>query len=105
MKYSITTIQFFPCSTTEQVGEDEYIESISYSANIAINDSFIIQLSGDLNQCDWSIPIANEAKWSSDEDQNDAYDNVDKDELIAFLKSDGVENNYYWLEQNAHETY
>lgn len=105
MTYSITTIQFFPCDTTEQVSKNEFIESKSYSANIAINDSFIIQLSGDLNECSWSIPEAKEAKWSSDEGQDEAYENVDEKELIAFLESEGVENNYYWLEQNAHETY
>lgn len=105
MKYSITTIQFWPCDTTEQVGENEFVESKSYSANIAINDSFIIQLSGDLDSCDWSIPNAKEAKWSSDDAQDDAYSNINKDELVAFLESEGVENNYYWLEQNAHETY
>lgn len=105
MKYSITTIQFFPCDTTEQVGENEFIENKTYSANIAINDSFIIQLSGDKDQSSWSIPEAREAKWNSDEGQDNACDSVDKDDLINFLESEGVENNYYWLEQNAHETY
>jgi len=105
MKYSITTIQFFPCATTEQVGENEFIESKSYGANIAINDSFIIQLSGDLDKCDWSIPESREAKWNNDESQDDACENIDKDELIAFLEAEGVENNYFWLEENCNETY
>lgn len=105
MKYSITGIQFFPCDTTEQVSENEFIESKSYSANIIINDSFIIQASGDLNECSWSIPEAKEAKWNSDKAQDDAYANVDKDELIAFLKSDGIENNYFWLNENSDELY
>ncbi len=105
MKYSITTIQFFPRDTTEQVGENEFIKNKSYSANIAINDSFIIQLSGDSNECSWSIPEAKEVKWNTDEGQDHAYNNVDEADLIEFLESEGVENNYYWLEKNAQEVY
>lgn len=105
MEFSITTIQFFPNSFTEAVSETEVRTIRTYSANIAINDKFIIRLSGDEESCEWSIPAGDEMAWNDKEGQDWACENVDEDELVAWLESEGVENNYFWLEQNADETY
>lgn len=103
--FEITTIQFFPATRIDQLSEDEFVEIKTYSANIVLNDEFIVQLSGDGNQCDISIPTSNEQSWKHDDRQDWAYENLDLDEIIKFLESEGIENNYYFLEQNANETY
>ena len=105
MKFEITTIQFFNQTFERPISETDTETVRQYSANIAINDKFIIQLSGNDNSCECSIPSSDEMCWNGDKDQDWARENVDEDELVAWLVSEGVENNFAWLEANAHEAY
>ena len=101
----ITTIQFFEQSFERAISEKETETVRSYSANIAIDDKFMIQLSGNDESCDVSIPSPSEACWNGEEGQKFAYENLDADEVMAKLEAMGVENNRDWLNENADEYY
>lgn len=104
-QFKVTNIQFFDHSFTEQVSEFGLEEVKSYSANIIINDDFVVQLSGDENQCDVSIPTSNECFWNDEKKQDTAYDRFSISEIDKILDAEGIENNYYFLEENADEAY
>ena len=101
----ITTIQFFEQSFERAISETETENVRSYSANIAIDDKFIIQLSGNDESCNVSIPSSNEMCWNGEEGQKWACENLDADEVMEELEAMGVENNYDWLNENANEYY
>ena len=101
----ITAIQFFEQSFERAISETETETLRSYSANIAIDDKFIIQLSGNDESCDVSIPSPSEARWNGEEGQKFAYEDLNAYEVMAELEGMGVENNYDWLNENADEHY
>ena len=101
----ITTIQFFDQTFTRPVSEFEDETIRQYSANIAIDDKFMIQLSGNDESCDVSIPGPSEVCWNGEEGQKFAYENLNAYEVMAELEGMGVENNYDWLNENADEHY
>ena len=96
----ITTIEFFNHTFDF---EKETIRQ--YTANIVINDKFIIQLNGNDESCNVSIPSPNEIYWDNQKDQKLAYENLNANEVMAILEWMGVENNYDWLNDNANEHY
>ena len=100
----ITTIQFFNQTFKRAISETETETVRKYSANIAIDDKFIIQLSGNDCESSASIPSPSEMCWNS-KGQRWAYENLNADDIMAELESMGVENNYNWLHENACETY
>lgn len=100
--YNITNIQLFDYAIEFQKNEEgERGVRYSYSANIAINDSFIVQVSGDSDACKFNIPASDIASWSGDEAQDNACDNIDSSELLEYLEQQGFENNIGWLSENA----
>lgn len=101
----ITAIQFFEQSFERAISETETEAVRSYSANIAVDDKFMIQLSGNDESCDVSIPSPDVACWNGEEGQKFAYENLTAEEVMAELEGMGVENNYYWLNENADEHY
>lgn len=101
----ITAIQFFEQSFKNAISETETETVRSYSANIAIDDKFIIQLSGSDESCDASIPSPSEMCWDGEEGQKWAYENLNAYEVMSELEGMGVENNYDWLNENADEYY
>ena len=101
----ITNIQFFKQSFERAISKTETENVRSYSANIAIDDKFIIQLSGNDESCNVSIPSSNEMCWNGEEGQKWANENLNAYEVIAELEGMGVENNYDWLNENADEHY
>lgn len=105
----ITGIQFFPSdSYTIQISETEFEQRKGYCANIVINDKFILQASGnafDAEESDYSIPTAAECCWRDEESQKWFYENVDLEQLIEELESQGLENSFNWLFENADEHY
>jgi|GEM_PF-5385114 len=101
----ITNIQFFEQSFERAISETETETVRGYSTNVTIDDKFIIQLSGNDESCDVSIPKPNEAYWNDEESQKWACENLDADEVMEELEAMGVENNYDWLNENANEYY
>ena len=101
----ITTIQFFNQTFEHPVSETETKTVRNYSANVAIDNKFIIQLSGNDCECSASIPSPSEMCWNGEEGQKWAYENLNADDIMAELESMGVENNYNWLHENADSTY
>lgn len=103
--FKITHVQLFDYAYERQVSEDGDFEIVySYSANLVINDSFIVQISGNLNECSFDgICDSNDAFWSSDEKQDEALENFDSSDVREALESNGFENNIGWLEDNADE--
>nr|WP_313098323.1 hypothetical protein [Moraxella sp. CTOTU48717] len=101
----ITAIQFFKQSFERAISETETETVRSYSANIGIDDKFMIQLSGNDESCNASIPSPSRAYWNDEEGQRFAYENLNADEVMAILEGMGVENNYDWLNDNADEHY
>ncbi len=66
-----------------------------YSANIVINDDFIITCSGNDDESDYHFP-------HNDEDnQMTAYNNLDLDDIVREIETDGFENNIGYLEDNS----
>ena len=55
----------------------------SFSANIVIDDKFLLQLGTD---SDFDIPCAKLAVWNSDSDQDEARDTINVDQLVSELK-------------------
>jgi hypothetical protein len=99
----VTHIQFFEYAQKIQTSEDgDYEEKIEYSANVVINDSFLIQLSGNEDEAHRaSIPHSSECFWNDRCAQDFACENIDIDDLISFLERSGIENNYHYLSENG----
>jgi hypothetical protein len=102
----ITDIQLFdfavPIQTTE---EGDHEMQYSYSANIIINNSFVVQISGDHNQATFDgVTDSSTCFWSTEEDQDNASENINNNELKALLEECKFENNIGWLSDNATET-
>lgn len=101
----ITDIQFFDHTFERPTSETDTEIVRAYSANVAIDDKFMVQLSGNDVDCDYSIPSAHEAYWNSAEEQDQARAELNLQKVIQFLNDEGVENNYNWLSENATERY
>lgn len=104
----ISNIQFFDNSHNDFDNNGDVIYVKKYAANIALESEgheFMIQFSGDENSCDASFPYSDEASYRTEESQDWAKENFELDELVAFVESEGVENNFYWLNDNANEHY
>ncbi|WP_019520467.1 hypothetical protein [Faucicola boevrei] len=102
---NITTIQFFNQTFENPISEFDSETIRQYSANVAIDDKFIIQLSGNDESCNVSIPSPDEMSWDGEEGQKWAYENLDAHEIMSELENMGVENNFDWLNENADELY
>lgn len=76
-KFEVSQIQLFPQSDFSGG------RTSVFSANIAINGEFMIQLGTD---GEFSIPFAREAAWGDDAAQDWAQENLDADELAEQLK-------------------
>ena len=104
----IINIQFFDNSHNGFYNNGDVILVKRYSANIALESEgreFMIQLSGDEDGYYTSFPYSDEASYNGEESQDWAKENFELDELVAFVESEGVENNFYWLDENADEHY
>lgn len=104
----IINIQFFDHSHNDfdNNGDAAYVKQ--YSANIALESEgreFMIQFSGDENYCNASFPYSDEASYNGAESQDWAKENFDISELVDFVESQGVKNNFNWLDENADEHY
>ena len=84
----ITTIQFFK--------GDSDIKA--YSANIILDEKFVIQLSGNEEEAHVaSIPSAVECFYNNEKIQDWACENLDVDDVEAFLTEQEIENNFDFL--------
>jgi hypothetical protein len=100
-KYKITHIQLFDYSYPIET-EDGFIYEYSYSANIVINDTFVVQVSGDKNEATFEgVCSSVDCFWNNEENQDNAFENVDNSELEKILEAAGFENNWPWLCDNA----
>ena len=102
-KYKITDVQLFDYAEKRQTSEDGDFEMVySYSANVVINDNFIVQVWGNENECGFDgIADPVDAFWGNKDAQETALNEIDSDELETALEADGFENNIGWLEDNA----
>jgi len=55
-----------------------------YSASVAIDDKFMIQLGTD---GEWDIPHSNEACWSDENEQDQAHENFNAADLVEALNA------------------
>jgi predicted extracellular nuclease len=101
----ITHIQLFDYAVPRQINDEGgVVMDYSYSANLVINNEFIVQISGDKDSATFhGVTHPVDAFWSCEGAQNDAYENVADGELEAMLEEQGFENNIGWLETHAHE--
>ena len=94
MKYEITEIQFFDFPAT--VGNNFHRW---YSANVIINDEFIMQVSSTTGNA--SIPRSIEACWKNAKKQDAAKNNIDAAELEKILEEkNGFDNSISWLKNS-----
>lgn len=100
----ITYIQFFDFSYDDNAHNGDVTRVHQYTANVGVETDgkeFLIKLEGCDNECCASIPAYDAKFWVSKEDQAWAYVNLDAQEVMEWLESQGVENNFFWLEENA----
>ncbi|MDQ6961428.1 MAG: hypothetical protein Q9M28_02705 [Mariprofundaceae bacterium] len=100
MKLNITCIQLFTSEYSHQISatENEILEG--YAADIVINNSFIVQCSGNKDEATFDgIPSSKEVFWLSEIAQDEASQ-LDHD-LEPALKKLGFENNYKWLSNHV----
>jgi len=104
-QYEITHIQLFDYAEQRQIDDDGNHEVVySYSANIIVNDKFVVQVWGNKDECGFDgVVDSNDAFWNSENNQDAAFENVDNEELEKCLEANGFENNIGWLEDNADE--
>lgn len=103
----ITEIQLFDYAFERQTNERGDHEVVySYSANLIINNSFVVQVSGDHNQATFDgVTGSDVCFWSTEEAQDNAYDNIDNQELKKMLEDEDIfANSIEWLNDNATET-
>ncbi len=93
---------FFDYTHENQVGENEFETIVEYSANITINDNFILQISGKSNEAfDPEIPEShmNLCKLAK---QDFACDNYDANEIWNYLQDHcDFENNFDFLKDHS----
>ena len=99
--YNVTDIQFCDTSREIQTSEDDFEVVKYYSANIVINDSFIIQVSGNESEANEpTIPASVEASWVNEDKQDAAHEEYDIDEIERQIEGHGFKNNFNYLEEN-----
>lgn len=104
--FQITDIQFFDYTSKELTKDDEVVEIMEYSANIAINDLFLIQACGGKRiATELSIPSPTEAHWNGEDNQRWAKYHIDIEILEEILMSNGFENSFEWLKENSTEVH
>ena len=94
----VTTVQFFSGENMIQIDDNDFESRIEYSANVVINDKYLVQLSG----CDdeahkASIPDSFEQCWNDEDAQGWFAENVSICEIEDFLEDQGIENNHAFL--------
>ena len=99
MKYEITHIQLFDYIERQQTSEDFDFEIVySYSANVIINDNFVVQIHGNETECVFDgIADPIDAFWNNEANQEHALKTIDDDYLESELEKNGFENNIGWL--------
>ena len=100
-EFVVTDIQFFKHTEQVQTSEHGYSDKITFGANIAINNDFMIQCAGDLEKSNYSIPAGDEACWSSEAAQDYAQENYALNDIIKKIEEHGFENNFEYLEENG----
>ena len=101
-KFEVTNIQFFKYESPRQINEEGDFETdVSYSANVVINNNFVIQCAGDLDSCNYSMPSSSECYWKNEEAQDFALENYLKSEIVDAIEADGFENNIGYLEDHG----
>lgn len=103
--FQITHIQLFDYAYQRQTSEDGDFEIVySYSANLIINNEFVVQVSGDLNECTFDgVCDSTDAFWNDASKQDAAFESISDSDLEEALRENGFENNIGWLEENADE--
>lgn len=100
--FNVTNIQFFDHSFENQIGEDEFETVKKYSANVTINNEFVIQVSGDESEAEKATFAPSDCCFvSTEEAQEVASEKYDIDEVIEQIEASGFENNYSYLEANG----
>jgi len=96
-KFNVTGIQFFDYSN-----EEDQCAKMQYSANVFINDTFVIQVSGNENEAEKAEFAPSSSCYLTTEDaQEAASDDYDIDEIIEQIEENGFENNFYYLSKNG----
>ncbi len=104
--YKITEIQFFNNTHEVQTGEFEYETVVKYSANIAINDEFVVQVHGNSEEAVFDGAChSTDCFWNDEKKQDEAFETVDSREIESQIEKDVFENNFGWLEDNADVTF
>lgn len=102
-EFKVTNIKFYDYTHEMQVGENEYLEIKEYSADVTINDEFIVQFSGKENEAEKGDFAPSWSCYVIEKIQERAEELYDIDEIIDQIEKEGFENNYFWLSENADE--
>lgn len=82
--------------------DGDFTTDYSYSANLVINNDFIVQISGNPTQATFDgVADSADCYWNDESNQDKAFEEIDNKELEAALVNEGFENNIGWLEDNS----
>ena len=98
--YEITGIQLFDYAESVQISDDEHEIRYSYSANLIINDDFIVQIHGNSDTSTYDgIAHSTDVYFNDPKRQDLAFKNINWDELEIYLEENlDFKNNIGWLE-------
>lgn len=99
--FEITHIQFFDHTRDDFDDNGDIVTIKSYSANIIINDLFVMQPS-DLDGY-FKIADSDLVYWGDERNQIWAKNNLDSWDLLQAIEKKGFEDSFKWLEENADE--
>ena len=104
--FQVTRIQFFDQTRERQVSEFDSETVRAYSANVFLNDEFVIQVSGNDDEAHKAtFAPASCCYATTEEAQSRASEQYDIDEIVEQIEASGFENNFYYLNEHADETY
>jgi hypothetical protein len=101
-EFNVTNIQFVDLTHEQQVSETQFETIQQYSANVWINNEFIIQVSGNDDEAEKAGFAPSSSCYATTEKaQEEASENYDIDEIIEQIESAGFENNFNYLQENG----
>lgn len=93
--FAVTDIQIFDYKNYSQTNDDgDFKTCFEFSANIVINNLFIVQLGSDGH---FDIPTSDECFWGSEDIQDHAVKNYILDDII---EQTGIRNDREYLIEN-----
>lgn len=101
-QFKVTDIRFSDRTREVLINEDGDTEEVrSYSADIVINNLFIVQISGNDDEANFEGVCDSRMTYWNDESEQKKAEKYDDSEIERQIEIDGFENNFDFLNENA----